>query len=314
MANLAYITHPIYLKHDTGSWHPERPERLTAITDALDQSHLKNTIEILTPLKASPEQVATVHTIEYIKFVTDAIRHGKHVLDFGDTVVGEYSLDAAYYACGAALKGIDLLAEGYIKRVFCAVRPPGHHAELDRAMGFCIFNNVAVAARHAIKTGLAVRVLIVDWDVHHGNGTQHAFESDDTVFYYSLHRYPFYPGTGSKIERGLGKGEGFTLNHPLSAGSNDTVYLEGFQNDLEQIEQVFRPDLVIISNGYDAHRDDPLGGMQMTDEGFRKMTEIISQFAWRHCEGRILSVLEGGYNLDILARCVISHLDSLLKH
>jgi len=314
MANLAFITHPIYLKHDTGPWHPERAERLGAVTDALEKSHLKKKIETFTPVKATPELVATVHTNEYIDFVTNAIRDGRHVLDFGDTVVGDFSLEAAYFACGAVLKGIDLLAEGYFNRVFCAVRPPGHHAEPDQALGFCIFNNVAVAARYAIQTGLAERVLIVDWDVHHGNGTQHAFERDDTVFYYSLHRYPFYPGTGARIERGIEKGEGFTLNQPLSAGSDDSVYLSVFESDLEQIEQIFRPDLVIISNGYDAHRDDPLGGMRVTDAGFWKMSEIISRYAWRHCEGKILSVLEGGYNLDVLGRCVMSHLDCLIKH
>ncbi len=314
MANVAYISHPIYLQHDTGSWHPERPERLIAITGAIESGHLKKKIELIDPVKATPEQVASVHTIEYINFVTDAIRSGKNVLDFGDTIVGEYSLDAAYYAGGAAVKGIDLIAEGTINRVFCAVRPPGHHAEPDQALGFCIFNNVAIAAKYALEQGIADRILIVDWDVHHGNGTQHAFENDDAVYYYSLHRSPFYPGTGSQLERGTGKGEGFTLNHPLRAGSDDAVYLAAIESDLAQIEQDFQPELIIISNGYDAHRDDPLGGMRLTDAGFWKMTEIVSRLAWRHCEGRILSVLEGGYNLDVLGRCVVNHLDCLLKH
>ena len=314
MANLAFITHPIYLKHDPGPSHPEQPERLAAITDAINKSHLKKKITTETPVKATPEQVATVHTLEYIQFVTEAIRTGRRILDFGDTVVSEDSLDAAYYACGAAIRAVDLLLEGAFQRVFCAVRPPGHHAEPDRALGFCIFNNAAVAARYALQCGLAERILIVDWDVHHGNGTQHIFEQDTTVFYYSLHRYPFYPGTGSQSEQGLAEGAGFTLNHPLPAGSDDRVYLDAFEQDLARIEKMFQPGLIIISNGYDSHRDDPLGGMRVTDAGFWKLTEMISQFAWRCCDGKIVSVLEGGYELDVLARCVPAHLDCLLKH
>ena len=314
MANLAYISHPIYLMHDTGPWHPERADRLRAISEALEKSHIKKKIEYAPPVKATAEQIAAIHTGDYIALVTEAIRSGRRVLDMGDTVVGEQSLEAAYHACGAAIKGVDLLAAGKFNRVFCAVRPPGHHAEADHARGFCIFNNVAVAARYAQQTGLAHKVLIVDWDVHHGNGTQHSFEHDNTVFYYSLHRYPFFPGTGRPAERGIGAGEGFTLNRTLNAGSDDTVYISGLEEDLQSIEQVFQPDLIIISNGYDAHRDDPLGGMQMSDDGFWKMTEIISHYAWRHCEGKILSVLEGGYDLNALSRCVLNHLDCLLKH
>jgi len=314
MANLAYISHPVYLMHDTGPWHPERADRLRAISETLEQSHIKNKIEYAAPVKATAEQIAAIHTGDYIALVTEAISSGRRVLDMGDTVVGEQSLEAAYHACGAAIKGVDLLAEGKFNRIFCAVRPPGHHAEADHARGFCIFNNVAVAARYAQQTGLAKKVLIVDWDVHHGNGTQHSFEHDQTVFYYSLHRYPFFPGTGRHTERGIGAGEGFTLNRPLNAGSDDSVYISSMEEDLQSIEQVFQPDLIIISNGYDAHRDDPLGGMQVTDSGFWKMTEIISHYAWRHCEGKILSVLEGGYDLNALSRCVLNHLDCLLKH
>jgi acetoin utilization deacetylase AcuC-like enzyme len=314
MANLAFITHPVFLKHDTGPGHPERPDRLVSITEAFEHSHLKNKVEMVQPIRATPEQVSLVHTDAYIRFVTEAIHNGSHILDFGDTVVCSDSLDAAYYACGAGIRGVDLLAEGKYSRVFCAVRPPGHHAEPAHALGFCIFNNAAVAARYAQRTGVAEKILIIDWDVHHGNGTQHTFEQDAAVFYYSLHRYPFYPGTGLESECGLGAGEGFTLNRPLKAGSDDTVYLQSFAADLAEIERKIKPDLIILSNGYDAHREDPLGGMMMTDTGYWKMTEMISRFAWHNCEGRILSILEGGYNLEVLARCVLNHLDCMIKH
>jgi acetoin utilization deacetylase AcuC-like enzyme len=181
-------------------------------------------------------------------------------------------------------------------------------------MGFCIFNNVAIAARYAQKVGLAERVLIIDWDVHHGNGTQHIFEYDNSVFYYSMHQYPFYPGTGSEQETGKEEGEGYTLNRPLKSGSTDDDYLEAIEYDLEFIEKKFRADLVIISAGFDAHRDDPLAGMQVTENGYWKMTEIISRYAYRYSEGRILSALEGGYHLTALAESVHTHLDCLLKH
>ena len=181
-------------------------------------------------------------------------------------------------------------------------------------MGFCIFNNVAIAARYAQKTGIAEKVLIIDWDVHHGNGTQHIFDKDNSVFYYSMHQYPFYPGTGSEQEIGLAEGEGFTLNRPLKSGSSDNEYLDAIEHDLELIERKFKAELVIISAGFDAHQDDPLAGMQVTENGFWKMTEIVSRYTWRYSEGRILSVLEGGYHLKALADSVHAHLECLLKH
>jgi acetoin utilization deacetylase AcuC-like enzyme len=181
-------------------------------------------------------------------------------------------------------------------------------------MGFCIFNNVAIAARYAQKSGLAEKVLIIDWDVHHGNGTQHIFEEDRSVFYYSTHQYPFYPGTGAEQETGLGEGKGFTLNRPLKAGTTDSEYLDAIEHDLEYIEKKFNADLVIISAGFDAHRDDPLAGMRVSENGFWKMTELVAKYAWRYTEGKILSVLEGGYHLVALAESVHAHLESLLKH
>jgi len=252
-----------------------------------------------------------IHDADYIAGLSRAFAAGVRVLDGGDTAVSRDSLTAAQYAAGAAVSAVRFIEKKQGNKVFCAVRPPGHHAERNRAMGFCIYNNIALAARFARKTGLAENVLILDWDVHHGNGTQHQFESDPNIFYYSIHQYPFYPGSGSETETGLGRGAGYTLNRPLAAGSDDQDYLQSFGRDLARIAGRFRADLVLISAGFDAHRDDPLAGMLLTENGFRSMTEMAIEYAEKFAGGRIISMLEGGYNLPALARCVLTHIRCL---
>ncbi len=313
MSKLAYITHPIYMEHDTGPGHPERPDRLSAIENKITSLSLNQKLDRISPESAPEPAIINVHDAGYLSQAKRVITEGYHILDTGDTIAGPRSIDAAFYAAGAAVTGVNLLKEGKYNRVFCAVRPPGHHAEQDRAMGFCIFNNAAVAARFAQEIGLA-KILIIDFDVHHGNGTQHIFESDQSVFYYSMHQYPFYPGTGSKDENGLGAGTGFTLNRPLPAGTGDNIYIEALETDLTYIEKNFKADLVIISAGFDAHKSDPLAGMMLSVNAYWKFTEIISRYAWRQCQGRILSLLEGGYHLPALSDSVAAHIDSLIKH
>jgi acetoin utilization deacetylase AcuC-like enzyme len=250
------------------------------------------------------------HTPEYVKAIQDACRHGVRRLD-PDTYISPDSYQAALLAVGGALLGVDHVMEGGVSSAFVALRPPGHHAEREHAMGFCLFNNVVIAARYAQQYYGLKRVLIVDWDVHHGNGTQHAFEDDPSVLFFSTHQFPFYPGTGRTSERGSGAGLGYTLNIPLAAGCGDGEYQQAFEEVLYPAARAFEPHLVLVSAGFDAHRDDPLASMNVTDDGYARLTTIVRDIAERYCEGRLVSLLEGGYNLDALARSVERHLQIL---
>jgi len=312
MGKTGLVYHPAFLEHDMGMGHPESPNRLRAIVRQLEQSGTMVQLPQIEPRVAEDEWVAQVHTRAYVASLKQqAPASGRVSLD-PDTSMSPGSLTAAYLAAGGVLAGVDAIMQQRVDHVFCAVRPPGHHAEADRAMGFCLLNNVAIAARYAQKKHGLSRVLIVDWDVHHGNGTQHSFEDDPSILFFSTHQYPHYPGTGRESEHGRGEGEGYTINVPMEAGEGDDEYRAVFHNILVPAAERFKPELVIISAGFDAHKDDPLASMGLTEAGYGELTGIVAGIAKNHAQGRILSSLEGGYNLTALAASVDAHVRGLL--
>jgi acetoin utilization deacetylase AcuC-like enzyme len=310
MIKTAFVYHPIYQEHETGMSHPERPERLVTILNAIDSSGLRDALVHLTPSACPIEYVKAVHTEQLIHLVKELSGPSLQNID-PDTVVSEKTYEAALYAAGAGIAAADAIMAGDVTNAFCAVRPPGHHAESGRAMGFCIFNNVAVAARYLQRVKGIERILIIDWDVHHGNGTQEIFYEDPSVLYFSSHQYPYYPGTGSMQEGGSGEGETFTVNAPLRAGCGDREYQQVYSKMLIPVADVFKPEFILISAGFDAHRDDPLAGMQLTDEGFAALTKMAADIGQKYCRGRIISMLEGGYG-RALGTSVVAHLKVLM--
>lgn len=302
---------PVFKQHAPGEAHPERPERLDAVTSALERDGAVREMIRIQPRPATDDELATVHTRDYIGLAKREIAAGKRILSTGDTDVTPRSLDVALHAAGGVLAAVDAIFDRKVKNAFCAVRPPGHHATPTRGMGFCIFNNVAVAARYAQKRHGAQRVLIADWDVHHGNGTQDAFWRDGSVLFFSTHQYPWYPGTGALDETGEGEGKGRTLNRPFDAGAGREEIYGVFRNDLKPAAQEFSPDFVIISAGFDSRAGDPLGRFQLHDQDFQDLTRLMLDIAEEHCDGRVLSVLEGGYSLSGLAAGVSAHVEVL---
>lgn len=312
MGKTGFVYDPRFLEHDMGHGHPESPERLRAILARLESGGI---LERLTPIEPKPAEEEWITQVHGQGYVESLKRHrptsGRVQLD-PDTSMSPGSLAAAYLAAGGALAACDAIMRGDVAHAFCAVRPPGHHAEQSRAMGFCFFNNVAIAARYLQRKHGLARVLIVDWDVHHGNGTQHSFDDDPSVLFFSTHQYPHYPGTGGATETGKGRGEGFTINVPMSGGEGDEEYAAVFEQVLVPAADRFQPEAVIISAGFDAHRDDPLASMGLTERGYAELTRIVTAIAKRHSRHRLLSCLEGGYNLSALAASVEAHLEALL--
>lgn len=308
---IGYFHHPLFEKHLENYAHVEQPERLKAIFQKIKSGPLGDKIDFIEAQPADPAWIMRIHDPEYVNGIlsldiTDAV-----ILDWGDTVATPATPKAALHAAGAAVQAARMVLDGKLSGAFCAVRPPGHHAEYDRAMGFCIFNNIAIAAADLIEHGGLSRVAIVDWDVHHGNGTERTFVDDPRVLYVSLHQYPHYPGTGHQNTTGTGAGEGFTMNIPMGAGAGDKEYLDAFDSRILPALDDFKPEFILVSAGFDAHMDDPLSGTRLTTGAYGEMTHRLKDAATRHCGGRLVSLLEGGYNLTALADSVEAHLTVL---
>lgn len=299
-------------RHHPGVGHPESPRRLEAIRQGLEKAGLWQRCVLLPARPATESELARCHTPAYLATVKGDIAAGRSVLSTGDTALSPHSEEAARLAAGGGLVAVEAVMAGQVRQAFVAVRPPGHHATAERGMGFCIYNTVALAARHAQAACGGERVLIVDWDVHHGNGTQAIFWRDPSVMVFSVHQSPLYPGSGALTEEGDGPGRGFTLNAPLPPGSGGAEVLGLLRARLVPAAEAFHPSLVLVSAGFDGMRGDPLADFQLTAADITELTALVKAIAARHANGRLVSVLEGGYRLDNLAAGVVAHVGALL--
>lgn len=307
---MGLIYDPIYLEHDTGS-HVENAQRLVTTISLLETTGIKEKLCSVSPRPATVEELEMVHAPEYISYVRSRAERGGGWLD-PDTVICGRSYEVALYAVGGLLTAVEKVMSGQLASAFALIRPPGHHAVRNRAMGFCLFNNVAVAAKFALARFNISRVLIVDFDVHHGNGTQDTFYADPKVLYFSVHQYPYYPGTGAMDEIGVGEGEGTTVNFPMAAGWGDEEYLRAFDQVLVPVAKRFRPELILVSAGFDPHWADQLAMMRVSITGFAQMATTLKELAHELCGGRLVFTLEGGYNLRVVAYSIKAIFDVLL--
>ncbi|MBF0376144.1 MAG: histone deacetylase [Desulfamplus sp.] len=315
MRKTGYLHDMRYLLHDTGPYHPEMPERLIAIHNGIKDGGLLDHLTIIPASRAELKWIETVHDKNYIRRFEEICLCGHTTFEDQDNGICHDSYETAFLAVGGILDTIDMVMEGKIDNAFCAVRPPGHHAEQNKAMGFCYFNNVAIAARYLqMKWGIN-RVGIIDFDVHHGNGTQHIFETDPTVFYYSIHEHPSfaYPGTGREFENGAMEGKGFTKNSPVLPGQGDDIYKMLIERDLLPAFERFEPEIILVSTGFDAHKDDEMADISVTTEGFSWIMETIMKLGDTYSKGRVISVLEGGYCIPRLPELAKEHVQILLN-
>ena len=311
MKKTGFVSSLDYKKHQTGLGHPETTRRIDAVLNAIEAAELD--LHKIEPRSATKENLQLCHTPDYIATAERDVTSGLRQLSTGDTTISKDSYNTALLASGGILAAVDAVIDGTIKNAFCAVRPPGHHARPAGGMGFCLFNNIAIAARYAQKKHGIGKVLIADWDVHHGNGTQDIFYEDGSVLFFDTHQHPLYPGTGMADETGSGKGLGLIMNNPFPAGSGRAQVYGAFEARLLKAAEKFKPEMVFISAGFDSRIDDPLGAFTLTDEHFMELTRLMKKIAADHAEGRVVSVMEGGYNLDGLAKAATAHVRALME-
>ena len=311
MQKTGFVTSLEYKRHQTGLGHPERASRIDAVIKAVEAEKIEDRLERIEPRQATKEDLLRVHTAEYIATAEADVASGSRQLSTGDTAISEASYNIALLSTGGVLNAVDAVIAGKVRNAFCAVRPPGHHATPTRGMGFCLFSNIAIAARYAQKKHGVGKVLIADWDVHHGNGTQDVFYEDGSVLFFDTHQHPLYPGTGMADETGSGKGLGCIINNPFPAGSGRAEILGAFQNKLVKAAEKFKPELIFISAGFDSRIGDPLGGFKLTDEDFADLTRVMKNLAKELASNRLVSVMEGGYSLEGLGHAAAAHLKTL---